>query len=67
MEEKECHENVHDKGNYKHQCKHCNKWKKHKSELNHHLNSLCLKNPDHVIECVYCGRSITEYLNSLTI
>ena len=26
-----------------------------KSELNHHLNSLCLKNPDCVIECVYCN------------
>ena len=41
---------------------------KNKSELNHHLNSLCLKNPDHVIECVYCSHSIMgipQFINHL--
>ena len=67
-EERERHENLHDKSNYKHQCKYCNKWKKWKSELNQHLNSLCLKNPDCVIECVYCNHSIMgilQFINHL--
>ena len=58
-------EKVHDEKNYKHQCSHCNKWKKQKSELNHHMKNSCLKNPDRVIECVYCSRSITDIPQSL--